>query len=411
MTSPLQYLGNRYEEAYITLQALIQGRKFKTFFDPFCGSTSFSMAAIQLNLANYYQVSDCYEPLVALLKVIQSNPEKVATNYEEHYLTTSRLKTYEHQRRYYDEVQNKFNRSLTESQNLLFLSNFAQYNLPLIDKGRYCSQYSSVAQGHSLLNTKQNIFEAAKLLKPSTRISKSDFEDALEYTQAEDLVILDPPYPDLPESMPIYNQLYSKDILHEKLIQQIITLNLKGTAFILFYSVLGVSSEYLLDTKQLNLQHYLRLGMAKNGLFNEYLEHCYISSNLTLDNEKINRIGFVEYEQVKNQTSTEIIAQIKLSKAQSDINSQPGPAIILNNPCDSVTKLDCDIIIDGRAITFTPRENDVASLLLKGNCTKTMANTLGLSTRTVETYLENLKQKMNCRTKLQLISKLNKFYN
>lgn len=58
------------------------------------------------------------------------------------------------------------------------------------------------------------------------------------------------------------------------------------------------------------------------------------------------------------------------------------------------------------ASLLSRREIDVVSCLLQGKTAKETAENLFISDRTVETHLENIKVKCNCRTKLELISKL-----
>lgn len=55
---------------------------------------------------------------------------------------------------------------------------------------------------------------------------------------------------------------------------------------------------------------------------------------------------------------------------------------------------------------LTPREMAVVTCLMAGKSAKESAKQLVISNRTVETHLENIKMKFNCRTKLELINKL-----
>ena len=54
-------------------------------------------------------------------------------------------------------------------------------------------------------------------------------------------------------------------------------------------------------------------------------------------------------------------------------------------------------------IYFTIREADCMAHLLRGRSIKITADRLTLSPRTVEFYLKNMKKKLNCRTKYELI--------
>jgi DNA-binding CsgD family transcriptional regulator/predicted ester cyclase len=57
-----------------------------------------------------------------------------------------------------------------------------------------------------------------------------------------------------------------------------------------------------------------------------------------------------------------------------------------------------------RAALLSTREQDCLDLLLKGKTAKETGNILGLSSRTVESYFENIKKKLKCTNKGQLFS-------
>jgi DNA-binding CsgD family transcriptional regulator len=57
-------------------------------------------------------------------------------------------------------------------------------------------------------------------------------------------------------------------------------------------------------------------------------------------------------------------------------------------------------------VKFTNRELDCAKLLIKGCRIKEIAKIINLSPRTVETHINNLKIKFDCRDKIELIIKL-----
>jgi|688.fasta_scaffold197151_3 DNA-binding CsgD family transcriptional regulator len=59
-----------------------------------------------------------------------------------------------------------------------------------------------------------------------------------------------------------------------------------------------------------------------------------------------------------------------------------------------------------RGIYFTSREAEVMVHLLQGKTVKSSANILRLSPRTVEFYVKNMKIKLGCRTKSELIGKV-----
>lgn len=60
---------------------------------------------------------------------------------------------------------------------------------------------------------------------------------------------------------------------------------------------------------------------------------------------------------------------------------------------------------------FSQREKDCIKLCLQGQTARQMAMTLSLSPRTIESYINNLKIKLNCYSKFDLITKLQKVQN
>lgn len=56
-----------------------------------------------------------------------------------------------------------------------------------------------------------------------------------------------------------------------------------------------------------------------------------------------------------------------------------------------------------RNIYFTKREAECMLILIKGKTIAKTAETLNLSPRTIEFYIKNMKSKIGCRTKFELI--------
>lgn len=63
------------------------------------------------------------------------------------------------------------------------------------------------------------------------------------------------------------------------------------------------------------------------------------------------------------------------------------------------------VMSNGRSVDLTTREIECLSLLLSGNSAKQTAALLGISTRTVEFHLRNIREKAECRSSIELIGK------
>lgn len=59
---------------------------------------------------------------------------------------------------------------------------------------------------------------------------------------------------------------------------------------------------------------------------------------------------------------------------------------------------------------LSKRESECLYYLLKGSSAKQIALKLNLSYRTIETYVSHLKDKFNCRTRIELVCKINDLY-
>jgi DNA-binding CsgD family transcriptional regulator len=67
---------------------------------------------------------------------------------------------------------------------------------------------------------------------------------------------------------------------------------------------------------------------------------------------------------------------------------------------------DVAVFHKGQKITLTPREFQCLKYLMQGYSAKQTAQVLNISPRTIECYLKNIKEKAECRTQLELLSKV-----
>ncbi|WP_195913158.1 DNA adenine methylase, partial [Legionella pneumophila] len=95
---PLHYLGNRYltlpdltghmspdtswlNEHFSVLLANNKGQKYKKAIEPFAGSASWSMAAMEVGLAEEYLINDSNKILIHTLQLIKDKPNLIKESY------------------------------------------------------------------------------------------------------------------------------------------------------------------------------------------------------------------------------------------------------------------------------------------------------------------------------------------
>lgn len=81
----------------------------------------------------------------------------------------------------------------------------------------------------------------------------------------------------------------------------------------------------------------------------------------------------------------------------------------VKNNKDYSTKINKKFYVLGESnpnIYFTQREVDCMKLLMRGNTINGTALKLGLSHRTIEFYVKNMKMKLRCTSKAELIEKV-----
>lgn len=107
------------------------------------------------------------------------------------------------------------------------------------------------------------------------------------------------------------------------------------------------------------------------------------------------------HERNNNQLNTSLLTQEFIDLLQTNFSTL--------TPCQQVSEPSLQnfvLTIDGNRLTVARREMECLNHLLKGMSAKQTAYELHLSTRTVEKYLNNLRKRLKCRTKVELLNKV-----
>lgn len=103
----------------------------------------------------------------------------------------------------------------------------------------------------------------------------------------------------------------------------------------------------------------------------------------------------------------------KMSEELVDIASLIGPTFYENNSNIQTSPIDRKLFLKqfqlSQILELSNREKEVLFLVSKGLFAVQIAEHLQLSKRTIEHYIENIKNKLNCFSKAELIQKANEF--
>ncbi len=114
-----------------------------------------------------------------------------------------------------------------------------------------------------------------------------------------------------------------------------------------------------------------------------------------------------EWTKMKNGSENDLL--FKANKLVSDLNLLITKHLIQDPiitakalPQPNASSLGNNVLIS----QLSRRERECLALLLKGNSAKQTGRALNLSPRTIESYIEAIKRKFDCRTKLEILGKL-----
>ncbi len=300
--TPIRYFGQREQILPDLLQIVSHGRgPYKNLFDPFSGSGSVSFAAMQAHAAECYHINDSTPVLHSLWESVKAKAGMLITEYEKHLNQYVSLPE-EGRRAYYQDCLNKFNQSMSQGGKddaaLLFpfLINHASDNMPLFN-----SSFQLVSRPNVTITKQQaendineftkRVYTVSRLLNENkSDASSGDFTECIKNAASGDLVIFDPPYP--AQSGSIYYNPKSEEELWEHLRVSFSLLNQRGVNFIILYGANAVSLSRQFTEPGLQLQHLIRL--SYHPIYQHYLEHVYVSSQLRLTDENLPH-GMVPY--------------------------------------------------------------------------------------------------------------------
>lgn len=316
---PLHYLGNRYlclpdlsghmavdhswllEFFSIILANKRSAKKYRKCFEPFAGSASWSLAAMELQIAEEYIINDSDNILINTHRLIRDKPDKIKESYAA--LTIEFRKSSCKKSFFKDSIQN-YNKSGDNQKSLLlpFIINHSWGGIIFHDdkcniiyrenkiNGEIVPGY--LEEPNLSLDLYFSEVDRASMLFNSNKVEfqSGDFSQALSDIQSDDFVALNPPYPEnerLPaEKIGVYTELYSPEILHEKLTSTIRQLELRDIDYYMTYGFYNPKTKNFVLRDQTNqLTHYFRVLGYPGCAFGMALDQVYFNTKFSIPKE------------------------------------------------------------------------------------------------------------------------------
>ena len=354
---PLYYIGNRnltwpmqnglmvvekelLRDHFAVILENCKFKKFKRSYEPFAGSASWSLAAMELNLAEEYIINDSDEVLINTLRLIRDNPKEVKTRYislvNEYYHSTFK-------KDFFLQIINSYNqaKSLNEKSLLLpFIVNHSWGGMIFHDnegnvvyrdvniRGKIVSEGCLDKASLSIEDFSEEVDKAAHLLKINKVVFNSgDFLYTLSDIQAGDFVAMNPPYPETmrarSEGVGMYTELYEADTLYKNIVSIIQKMESSNVEYYMTYGCHDPKLQKFIIKDEFNkLKHFFRISGGEGNIFGTSLDQMYFSSKYSIpaslrskiipakdvlqDQELTTKEAVVNFKKISYQTSDNI---------------------------------------------------------------------------------------------------------
>ena len=277
---PIPYQGSKRSLAP-TILSLVRGRHFRTLYEPFAGSAAFTIAAVNVGLADQYIISDSLAPLAEIWRRVVTDPASLADAYERIWWieAAGTGSASEH----YNAVRDEFNRSGDPAM-LLYLLARCVKNAPRWNQSGKFNQSPDLRRlGMHPNKMRLEIMGASALLGGRVNVFAADFQTATSNATADDLLYLDPPYMGVSKGN---DKRYYQSISRERLITELQGYIERGIAFILSYDGRSGEKTYGSPLPESLGLHRLEINVGRssqatlNGRSISTVESLYLSPNL-----------------------------------------------------------------------------------------------------------------------------------
>ncbi len=310
---PLHYLGNRYlslpdlsghmkvdlgwlQEIFSIISNA--NHTYRKSYEPFSGSASWSLAAMECGLAEEYVINDSDSALINTHQLMRDNPGKIQEEYKKTttlYHSSSSKKAF-----FLQEIEN-YNKADNFYKALLlpFIINHSWGGMLFHDSEKHIIYHEHTINGNSIpgyleiATLSVNAFckevdRVSSLLNTHTvTFLTGDFQNALGDIQSDDIVALNPPYPEnersLVDKSGMYVELYSPKKLHEKLTKLVTDMENNGVGYFMTYGFYNPAmKDFMLHEPANKTKSYLRKIGYPECAFGIALDQMYFSSRFSI---------------------------------------------------------------------------------------------------------------------------------
>ena len=313
----LHYLGNRYltlpdltghmrpdnswlNEHFSVLLANNQGQKYKKAIEPFAGSASWSMAAVEIGFAEEYIINDSNKVLMQTLQLIKNKPGIIKESY------TKLINDFDaapSKKAFFLGVLAHYNQLTVDEEKALllpFIINhswggilFYDQDLNLIYRegelfeGKKADRFLEKAN-LSLAQFISEVDRASKLLNTNRVTFKTgDFIATIADAKPGDFVGMNPPYPEnersISEKIGMYLELYAPEKMHHNLVQILQDLERQGIHYYMTYGCYNPEfKNYVIRNENHQPINYFRVLGYEQCVFGVFLDQMYFSSQFSI---------------------------------------------------------------------------------------------------------------------------------
>lgn len=196
-------------------------------YEPFCGSSAVTIAALAEDRAQAAWINDANEPLMALWEEILKDPAGLAERYADLWHRQDGR-----EREFYDEVRDRFNKTHEPHLLLYLLARCVKAAVRYNANGEFNQSPDNRRRGTRPERMADHLRRTSAILRDRTLTTSVDYRSAVQFAEPRDLIYMDPPYQGVSSTR---DRRYREGLTLEDFIDTLTDLNERGISYIISY--------------------------------------------------------------------------------------------------------------------------------------------------------------------------------